>query len=94
MNRLGNWETLLEENIEEGISRRIVEESDPYHLNYKRQAAHLEQLTKYLKNEEEFQQPGDAFPTCHSNRSGPPDPTAMFMFGPAWTGQLKAGTSL
>lgn len=29
------------------------------------------------------------YPTCHSNRTGPPDPDAQFMFAPAFTGQIK-----
>jgi len=43
-------------------------------------------MTSFLKGEKEFKQPTEVPLTCHSNRTGPGDPDAQFMFVPAFTG--------
>jgi len=50
-------------------------------------------MTKYLKNEDAFSQPEDVPATCHSNRTGPGNPDAQFMFLPAYTGQITPKNS-
>uniref|UniRef100_A0A7S3IGQ5 Uncharacterized protein n=1 Tax=Strombidium inclinatum TaxID=197538 RepID=A0A7S3IGQ5_9SPIT len=91
-NRFGNVEEVIDHDKEAGYFEKIVHlegSNSQYYFDYRQQAQHLEEMTKFLKGEREFKQPDDVPPTCHSNRTGPPNPDAQFMFFPAFTGQIE-----
>lgn len=48
----------------------------------------MKEMISYVKGEKSFKQPGEVIETCHTWRSGPPNPDAQFMFFPVFTGQL------
>merc|ERR1711935_718840 len=94
MNMFGNHEHILKHDHENGMFEKHIRVKKDAHFSadYHQQAHHLNQLTSYLKKEKAFGVPEATAPknlTCQSNRSGPADPTAQFMFLPAYTGNLS-----
>lgn len=76
-----------------GIFEKLIElggNSNHYYFDYEQQAKHLEDMTKYIKGEKAFKQPGKGNDdTCHSLRNQTaPTPDDAFMFAPAFTGQV------
>ena len=61
-------------------------------MDYRQQAAHIEELTAYVKGEKSHQSLKTDEPVgCHTYRGGDPDdPDATFMFFPAFTGKIDA----
>lgn len=60
-------------------------------MDYRQQAAHIEELTAWVKGEKNHSLPGtDETVGCHSYRGGDPgNPDATFEFLPAWTGKVN-----
>jgi hypothetical protein len=90
-NRFGNFETVKMHDEENGIFEKLIElggDSNHYYFDYEQQSKHLEDLTKYIKGEKAFKQPGRGNnDTCHSLRNNTaPTPDDAFMFAPAFTG--------
>ena len=94
MNLFGNHVEVITHDHENGVYEKhiTIKEDSHYSIDYEQQAHHLNDLTSYLKNEKTFKTPIGEAPknlTCQSTRSGPDDPTAQFMFLPAYTGILS-----
>lgn len=60
-------------------------------MDYRQQAAHIEELTAYIKGDKKYSLPNTEEPIgCHTYRGGDPgNPDATFEFLPAFTGNIN-----
>ena len=88
--RFGNFEKIIRKDIDYLEKVIHLQENNQYHLDYRQQAAHIQELTAFVKGEKKHSRPGtDEVKGCHSYRGGTDDPTATFEFLPAWTGEIN-----
>ena len=92
-NRFGNIEMNIEADFNNGIFNKDIKlggANNHYYFDYEQQAAHLDSITKIMKGEHEFRQPGDVESTkCHTHNQQSSSKTDEFMFAPAFTGQIS-----
>ena len=83
----------IEADFNNGIFNKDIKlggANNHYYFDYEQQAAHLDSITKIMKGEHEFKQPGDVESTkCHTHNQQSSSKTDEFMFLPAFTGQIS-----